>query len=193
MWERLRFALAAGLLFLAVLLVADPVAAQDGQRRPRRLPDGRDSPRATLFGFLEAMDDIQTVGNHPILFGDFRRGYLIVDRVGLRITVDDNITTPGYVNWYIRKRVGGILLDVVLGDHFYLSPSAGVGYYHEGGGRDLGSVLEFRTQFEAGYRFENRSRLGLAFSHISNASIGSSNPGTEILTLYYHMPFDWIF
>ncbi len=60
---------------------------------------------------LEAMDDASTVNNLPILFGDFRRGYLIVDRVGLRITVDDNITVPGFIQWYIRKRVGGILLD----------------------------------------------------------------------------------
>ncbi len=48
---------------------------------------------------------------HPVLFGDFRRGYLMVDRVGLRITVDANITTPGYIKWYIRRRVGGIIKD----------------------------------------------------------------------------------
>ncbi len=46
-----------------------------------------------------------------ILFGDFKRGYILVDRVGLKITVDANITTPGFINWYIRKRVGGILFD----------------------------------------------------------------------------------
>jgi len=69
---------------------------------------------STLLGFpirtLEAMDDA-TTDLFPILFGDFRRGYLIVDRVGLRITVDNNITVPGFIQWYIRKRVGGILLD----------------------------------------------------------------------------------
>lgn len=59
---------------------------------------------------VEAMDDA-TSALHPILFGDFRRGYLIVDRVGLRITIDNNITAPGFIQWYIRKRVGGILLD----------------------------------------------------------------------------------
>jgi predicted phage gp36 major capsid-like protein len=30
---------------------------------------------------------------------------------GLRVTVDDNITTPGRVKWYIRRRVGGIVAD----------------------------------------------------------------------------------
>jgi HK97 family phage major capsid protein len=47
----------------------------------------------------------------PVAFGDFGEGYLIVDLVGLRITVDDNITTPGQVKFYLRKRVGGKLLN----------------------------------------------------------------------------------
>jgi len=66
---------------------------------------------------LEAMDNAVAaarsplVYNFPVLFGNFKRAYLIVDRVGTRITVDANITTPGYVKWYIRRRVGGIILD----------------------------------------------------------------------------------
>jgi HK97 family phage major capsid protein len=44
----------------------------------------------------------------PIAFGDFREGYLICDRVGLRVTRDE-ITLPGFVQWYIRRRVGGRL------------------------------------------------------------------------------------
>lgn len=47
-------------------------------------------------------------GAFPIAFGDFREGYLICDRVGLRVTRDD-ITVPGFVQWYIRRRVGGRL------------------------------------------------------------------------------------
>ena len=43
----------------------------------------------------------------PLAFGDFREGYLIVDLVNsMRITRDE-ITTPGYVKFYVRKRVGG--------------------------------------------------------------------------------------
>jgi len=40
--------------------------------------------------------------------GDFRRAYTIVDRVGLRITVDANITTPGKIKYFVRRREGGI-------------------------------------------------------------------------------------
>ncbi len=67
-----------------------------------------------LLGFphrtLEGMDDV-TQDLFPIGFGDFKRGYLMVIRVGLRMTVDNNITEPGYVKFYIRERVGGIILD----------------------------------------------------------------------------------
>jgi HK97 family phage major capsid protein len=44
----------------------------------------------------------------PLAFGDFREGYMICDRVGMRMTRDD-ITLPGFVQFYIRRRVGGRL------------------------------------------------------------------------------------
>ena len=47
-------------------------------------------------------------GTFPLAFGDFREGYLIADRVGMRITRDE-ITAPGFVKFYMRKRVGGKL------------------------------------------------------------------------------------
>ena len=43
-----------------------------------------------------------------LAFGDFKEGYLIADRVGMRITRDE-ITTPGFVKFYVRKRLGGKL------------------------------------------------------------------------------------
>lgn len=58
----------------------------------------------------EQMDAINT-NTHPIAFGDFSRGYLLVDRVGLRITVDANITTPGRIKYFIRRREGGHVLN----------------------------------------------------------------------------------
>ena len=54
---------------------------------------------------MEDMPDV-AAGAFPLAFGDFREGYLIVDRAGLRVTRDD-ITLPGFVQWYIRRRVGG--------------------------------------------------------------------------------------
>lgn len=45
----------------------------------------------------------------PIAFGDWNAAYTFCNRVGTSITVDDNITQPGYVKFYVRRRVGGIL------------------------------------------------------------------------------------
>lgn len=61
------------------------------------------------FPMVEA-EDMPAVGagTFPLAFGDFREGYLICDRVGMRMTRDE-ITTPGYVKFYIRKRVGGAI------------------------------------------------------------------------------------
>jgi hypothetical protein len=83
----------------------------------------------------------------------------------------------------------GLLVDVYFGNRFVLTPSFAPHYYW-GGNRDLdlGHELEFRSQLEGAYRFDNRSRLGLAISHYSNASIADTNPGTETITLYYSIP-----
>jgi len=57
----------------------------------------------------EDMPDI-AADAHPVAFGDFNRGYLIADRVGMGI-VRDNVTKPGYIRYIMFKRVGGILKD----------------------------------------------------------------------------------
>ena len=65
----------------------------------------------TFMGYrvVEAEDMPVVAANaFPIAFGDFREGYLIADRVGMRITRDE-ITSPGFVKFYVRRRVGGIL------------------------------------------------------------------------------------
>lgn len=61
------------------------------------------------YGVTEAEDMPVVAANaFPLAFGDFKEGYLIADRVGMRITRDE-ITTPGFVKFYVRKRVGGKL------------------------------------------------------------------------------------
>jgi len=89
--------------------------------------------------------------------------------------------------------LGGFLADIPLGPRLRLTPSLGAGAYYNGDGKDLGHAVQFRSQIELGYRFQDGQRLALAFSHISNASLSSQNPGTEILTLYYMVPLDLLF
>jgi hypothetical protein len=89
--------------------------------------------------------------------------------------------------------LGGILADFNLTPNLILTPSIGAGAYAEGDGKDLGHVIEFRSQIELAYRFDNASRIGLAFSHISNAGLGTENPGTEVINLYYALPVGSLF
>jgi len=88
----------------------------------------------------------------------------------------------------------GVLVDVFLGRRFVVTPSFAPHLYAGGNSDlDLDYPLEFRSQLEIAYRFDDRSRLGLAVSHYSNASLGDSNPGTESAMLYYAVPIDKIF
>lgn len=41
-----------------------------------------------------------------IAYGDFRMGYLVVDRIGIRV-LRDPLTSKGFVKFYTTKRVGG--------------------------------------------------------------------------------------
>ena len=85
---------------------------------------------------------------------------------------------------------GGILVDLYFGRRIVFSPSFAAGAYHNGNGKDLGHVVEFRSSAELAYRFDDRSRIGINFYHISNAHLGKSNPGTEILSLTYAIPLN---
>jgi HK97 family phage major capsid protein len=64
---------------------------------------------STLMGYaVETDDNMPDVGANafPVLFGDFRRAYLVVDRVGIRVLRDPFTSKPN-VLFYTTKRVGG--------------------------------------------------------------------------------------
>ena len=61
----------------------------------------------TVFTF-EDMADPTTADGIYLGFGDWDRAYTLITRSGLAITKDDNITTPGTVKFYLRRRFGGI-------------------------------------------------------------------------------------
>ncbi|MBN9308141.1 phage major capsid protein [Devosia sp.] len=76
-------------------------------------PGAAAGAKATLMGFelveAEDMPDIGA-GTTPIAFGDFRRGYLVVDRMGVNVLRDPYSAKP-YVLFYTTKRVGGGVQD----------------------------------------------------------------------------------
>ncbi len=67
-----------------------------------------------LLGYATSIwEQMPNVTNNafPVAFGNFKRGYVIAQRYGsLRITRDD-VTKPGYVRFYVRRRVSGIPLN----------------------------------------------------------------------------------
>jgi len=88
----------------------------------------------------------------------------------------------------------GLLLDVFIGRRFVFTPSILPNLYVGGNSKlDLGYFIEIRSQLEASYRFDDRSRLGIAVSHYSNAGMGDDNVGTESAMIYYSAPFDKFF
>jgi HK97 family phage major capsid protein len=76
-------------------------------------PASRAGEASTLMGFPVAeSEDMPNIATNSlsVAFGDFRRGYLIVDRVGIRVLRDPYSSKP-YVLFYTTKRVGGGVQD----------------------------------------------------------------------------------
>jgi hypothetical protein len=59
------------------------------------------------------------------------------------------------------------------------TPSFAPGLYHEGDGKDLGHVIEFKSEVQLSYEFSKDSTIGVSYNHVSNASIGDKNPGAN--------------
>ncbi|WP_374513187.1 phage major capsid protein [Brevundimonas sp.] len=76
-------------------------------------PAQRAGETASLLGYpvteIETMPDV-AADAPAIAFGDFRRGYLIVDRAGVRVLRDPYSAKP-YVLFYTTRRVGGGVQD----------------------------------------------------------------------------------
>ena len=68
---------------------------------------------STLLGYpvteIENVPDV-AANSYSIAFGDFAKGYLIVDRAGVRVLRDPYSAKP-YVLFYTTKRVGGGMAD----------------------------------------------------------------------------------
>lgn len=95
--------------------------------------------------------------------------------------IDTNSSTYGYA---------GLLYDYAINDKWSITPSLAAGFYSQGSGKDLGGALEFRQNLEVSYKFTDQSRVGLAISHKSNASLYRANPGTETIQAVYSVSLD---
>ena len=106
--------------------------------------------------------------------------------VGLETTSDSALYVLGGI--YLEDNLGTLF----VGDdsNFIFTPSFGAGFYEDGEGKQLGNNIQFRTTFEFSYELKNKNRIGISYGHISNANLGDKNPGVEILSFSYQVPFN---
>lgn len=77
----------------------------------------------------------------------------------------------------------GVAFEIPLAGSLRLTPAFAPGIVLARGDGDLGHVVEFRSSLELSVAPDPMVRVGLGFSHISNAHLGTRNPGVEVLTL----------
>ncbi|MGC2198932.1 MAG: acyloxyacyl hydrolase [Stellaceae bacterium] len=178
------FALARFIAALALgLTLARPSGAQIALGSQVTLGSPAEAPGiATGAGVFDiAPDRKKTDAAHRAqLQGEYRFGdvlWILAPFVGLMGT------SGGAFYGY-----AGFGFDVNFGANWVITPTIAGGYWYRGGDLNLGSWWEFRSGAEFDYRFADRSRLGIAFYHMSNAGLTKENPGEEALLLVYTVP-----
>ena len=116
-----------------------------------------DGKRSTLFGFQHQNENL----NRDTFLGN------LSPITGVLITADN----AGYI-------YTGVQAQYKIGS-LNFTPSFTPGLYHEGDGKDLGHVIEFKTEVQITYQITSNSEFGISYNHISNASLGDKNPGAN--------------
>ena len=73
----------------------------------------------------------------------------------------------------------GIEWNMNMGEKMFFTPSFAPGLYYEGDGKDLGHVLEFKSEVQLSYLASDNTSFGVSYNHVSNASLGDKNPGAN--------------
>ena len=79
----------------------------------------------------------------------------------------------------------GVEWNHSMGEKMTFTPSFAPGLCTAGDGKDLGHVIEFKTEIQASYAISKGASFGLSYNHISNASLGSKNPGANSYMFNY--------
>lgn len=86
------------------------MAMKDYQGRYVFNPTSQPGVQDTILGYpvveAEDMPDYTTASAFGVAFGNFKRGYLIVDRIGTRV-IRDPFSNKPYIGFYTTKRLGG--------------------------------------------------------------------------------------
>ena len=116
-----------------------------------------DGQRAGLFGMQHQNENLS------------RNSFLgtLSPITGFMITENN----AGYIYTGIQAQYKAGILNI--------TPSFTPGLYGEGDGKDLGHVLEFKSELQLSLDLSSNSELGFSYNHISNASLGDKNPGAN--------------
>ena len=116
-----------------------------------------DGKRSTLVGFQHQNENL----NRDTFLGN------LSPITGALITAD----SAGYI-------YTGVQAQYKLGA-LNFTPSFTPGLYFEGDGKDLGHLIEFKSELQISLDLSKTSELGFSYNHISNASLGEKNPGAN--------------
>ena len=83
----------------------------------------------------------------------------------------------------------GVEWNYNISNKMKFTPSFAPGLYSAGDGKDLGHVLEFKTEIQASYAISKTSSFGMSYNHLSNASLGDKNPGANSYVFNYIKKF----
>ncbi len=70
-----------------------------------------------------------------------------------------------------------------------IKPSFAPGFYEAGNGKDLGSALEFKSEIRFDLNILSNTKIGYAYSHVSNNDWGNINPGIDNQTITFSRNF----
>lgn len=90
-----------------------------------------------------------------------------------------------------RYVAAGFFCELPLFSRLVLTPAFAAGWYDPGDDDDdfdLGFPLEFRSTLQLDWCFHSGVRLGITAFHLSNASFGLHNPGTEAIAVVLSIP-----
>ena len=116
-----------------------------------------DGKKSTLIGFQQQNEDL----NRNTFLGN------LSPITGALITAD--AASYLYTGVQAQYKLGAL----------NITPSFTPGLYFEGDGKDLGHLIEFKSELQFSLDLSNTSELGLSYNHISNASLGDKNPGAN--------------
>lgn len=128
-------------------------------------------------GIFEVLDDTHDSTEFRLEYRHNNIWKSLYPSLGLMYNTDDAIYGVFSLNY-----------DFNLTNHIILTPFTGVGVYEESDSKNLGGPIEFRSGLELAYEADNGARVGVNFSHMSNAGIYEKNPGQESLVLNVSIP-----